>query len=128
MKVKFKNDHEETRLDNHYSLAILKNRRHKIFEMPMTFLFTHYLCNVDLVLICILKFQVQWCQNRKSIENWTTENESFIYINNVTIKSHVQNKRCHWYHCRNFKNAKINLFLWHHVFLLKYINPVCVTQ
>ena len=57
MKVKFKNDHEETRLDNHYSLAILKNRRHKIFEMPMTFLFTHYLCNVDLVLICILIFQ-----------------------------------------------------------------------
>ena len=45
------------RLEHHYSLAILKNRRQKIFEMPMTFVFTHYLCNVDLVLICILIFR-----------------------------------------------------------------------
>ena len=57
MKVKFKNIHEEIWLDHHYSLAILKNRRYKIFEMLMKFLFTHYLWNVDLDLICILIFQ-----------------------------------------------------------------------
>ena len=56
MKVRSKNNHEETQLEHHYSLAILKNRRQKIFEMPMTFVFTHYLCNVDLALICILIF------------------------------------------------------------------------
>ena len=33
MKVKFKNNHDETQLDHHYSLPILKNKRHKIFEM-----------------------------------------------------------------------------------------------
>ena len=33
MKVKSKNNHEETQLEHHYSLAILKNRRQKIFEM-----------------------------------------------------------------------------------------------
>ena len=58
MKVKSKNDYEETRLEHHYSLAILKNRRQKIFEMPMRFVFTHYLCSVDLVLICVLIFRV----------------------------------------------------------------------
>ena len=58
MKVKSKNNHEETQLEYHYSLTILKNRRRKIFEMPMRFVFTHYLCNVDLVLICIIIFRV----------------------------------------------------------------------
>ena len=52
------NNHEGTWLEHHYSLAILKNRHQKIFEMPMTFVFMHYLCNVDLVLKCILIFQV----------------------------------------------------------------------
>ena len=49
---------ELTRLEHHYSLTILKNRCQKIFEMPMTFVFTHYLCNVDLFFICILIFWV----------------------------------------------------------------------
>ena len=57
MKVKYKNNHEETRLERHYSLPTLKNRPPKIFEMPMTFVFTHYLYNVDLVLIYILIFR-----------------------------------------------------------------------
>ena len=57
MKVRSKNNHEETQLEHHYSLAILKNRRQKIFEMPMTFSFTHYLWNVDLVLKSILIFR-----------------------------------------------------------------------
>ena len=57
MKVKYKNNHEETWLEHPYSLAILKNRPPKIFEMPMKFVFTHYLCNVDLVLIYILIFR-----------------------------------------------------------------------
>ena len=58
MKVKYKNNHEETWLEHHYSLAILKNRPQKIFEMPMMFVFTHYLCKVDLVLKCTLIFRV----------------------------------------------------------------------
>ena len=58
MKVKYKNNHEETWLEHHYSLAILKNRPQKIFEMPMMFVFTHYLCKVDLVLKYILIFRV----------------------------------------------------------------------
>ena len=57
MKVKFKTNHEETMLDHQYSLTILKNRRLKTFEMPITFLLTHYLCRVDLVLIYILIFE-----------------------------------------------------------------------
>ena len=36
---------------HHYPLSILKNGCQKIFEMPMKFVFTDYLCNVDLVLI-----------------------------------------------------------------------------
>ena len=56
MKVKYKNNHEETQLEHHNSLAILKNRCQKIFQIPMTFVFMHYLCNIDLVLICILLF------------------------------------------------------------------------
>ena len=54
MKVKPKSNHEETRLEHHHFLAILEIGFKKIFEMPMMFVFTHYLCNVDLVLICIL--------------------------------------------------------------------------
>ena len=42
MKVKYKSNHEETRLKHHHSLAMLKNRRRKIFEMSMTFVFTRY--------------------------------------------------------------------------------------
>ena len=34
MKVKSKNNHEEMWLEQHYFLAILKNRPEKIFEMP----------------------------------------------------------------------------------------------
>ena len=51
-----KSHHEETRLERHYSLATLTNRRRKIFEIPMTFAFTHYLCNADLVLIWFFIF------------------------------------------------------------------------
>ena len=54
MKAKSNNNHEEKRLEYHTSLAILENKYQKIFEMPMTFVFTDYLCNLDLVLICIL--------------------------------------------------------------------------
>ena len=56
MKVKSKNNHEEMQLEHPYSLTILKNRCQKIFEMPMKFVFTPYLCNVDLLFICILMF------------------------------------------------------------------------
>ena len=41
MKVKFKCNHEETRLEHHHPLAMLKKRRRKIFEIPMTCFFTH---------------------------------------------------------------------------------------
>ena len=56
MQVKSKNNHEEMQLEHPYFLTILKNRCKKIFEMPMKFIFTPYLCNVDLLFICILMF------------------------------------------------------------------------
>ena len=57
MKIKYKNNHEETRLKHHYFPTILKNGHQKIFEMSVTFVFTLYLYNIDLVLIRILIFQ-----------------------------------------------------------------------